>query len=149
MALNLTMWMRGYLGIQVSVRACFVNSWTSVQETHFTSAADYRVLEDDYVVLSTYSSRSSVGSSLLIGRSLNAHVNLMIADDRGQLVVADAAVKSFEFRVIEVYASNIAAEKVSFFVAVSAVPRRSETDSFSGWLECDPWSQDKQDREGS
>ena len=67
----------------------------AVQEAHFTCAADCRVLEDDYVVLSAYSSRSSVGASLLIGCSLNADVNLVIADDGGRLFVADVAVKSF------------------------------------------------------
>ena len=73
------------------------------------------MLEDDYVVLSAYDSRCSVGIFLLIGRSLNANVNLVLADDRDQLVVADVSVKSFEFRVAVVYAPNIAAERVSFF----------------------------------
>ena len=67
------------------------------------------MLENDYVVLSAYSSHSSVGFSLLIGRS---HVNLILADDGCRLVVADVAVKSFEFRVTAVYA---AAVRVSFF----------------------------------
>ena len=40
---------------------------TAVQETQFTYAADCRVLEDDYVVLSAYGSGNSVGVSLLIG----------------------------------------------------------------------------------
>ena len=31
--------------------------------------------------------------------------------------MADVAVKSFKFRLVAVYASNIAAEKVSFFVS--------------------------------
>ena len=86
-----------------------------VQETHFASAADCRVLENDYVVLSAYGNRSSVGVSLLIGCSLNADVNLVLADDGGRLVMADVAVKSFEFRVVALYAPNIAVERVSFF----------------------------------
>ena len=73
------------------------------------------MLEDDYIVLSAYGSRSSVGVSLLNGRSLNADVNLVLADDGGRLVVSDVAMKSFEFRVAMVYALNIAAERVFFF----------------------------------
>ena len=104
--------------IQISVRACLVNSRicvnvAAVQETHFTCAADCWVLEDDYVVLSAYGSRSCVGVSLLIGR--NADVNLILADDGGRLAVVYVVVKSFEFRVAPIYAANIAAESVSFF----------------------------------
>ena len=73
------------------------------------------MLEDNDVVLSAYGSRSSVGVFLLIGRSLNADVNLVLADDGGLLVIADVTVKSFEFRVVAVYAPNIAAERISFF----------------------------------
>ena len=87
----------------------------AVQEIHFNGAADYRVLEIDYVVLSAYGSRSSTRVSLLIGHSLNADVNFVLSDDGGQLVVADTVEKSFEFRVVVVYARNIAAERVSFY----------------------------------
>ena len=52
---------------------------------------------------------------MLIGRSLNADVNLALTDDGDQLVVTDVAVKSSEFRVDAVYAPNIPAERVSFF----------------------------------
>ena len=83
-----------------------------MQDTHFTCAANCRVLEDDYVVLSAY---SSLGVSLLIGCSLNADVNFVLADDWSWLVVVDVAVKSFEFRVARVFAPNIAVEGVSFF----------------------------------
>ena len=51
------------------------------------------MLKDDYVVFSAYSNRGSVRVSFLIGRSLNADVNLVLADDGGQLVVADAPLK--------------------------------------------------------
>ena len=73
----------------------------AVQETHFIFAADCRVQENDYIVLSAYGSRSSVGVSLLIGRSLNADVNLVLAD--------------IEFGVVAVYAPNIVADRVSFY----------------------------------
>ena len=88
---------------------CLVNSnlnvyVAAVQEIHFTCATDSQVLEDNYAVLSAYGSHSSVGVSLLIGRNLNADVNLVLVDDGDRLVVADVAVKSFEFQVATVYA---------------------------------------------
>ena len=95
----------------------------AVQETHFTCGADSRVLESDFNVFSVYG-------------SLDADVDVVFAGDGGRLVVADIAVKSFKFRLVAVYASNIAAERVSFF-------------RLNGWLECDPWSQDRHGRAGS
>ena len=73
----------------------------AVQETHFTCAADCRVLENENVVLSAHGSCSSDAVSLLIGCSLNADVNLALADDGG--------------RVVAVYAPNTAVERVSFY----------------------------------
>ena len=88
---------------------------TAVQETHFICAEDCRVLENDFNVFSAYSSRCSDGVFLLVGRSLDADVGVVFAVDRGRLVAADVAVKSFKFRLVAVYAHNIAAERVSFF----------------------------------
>ena len=85
----------------------------AVQETHFTCGADCRVLESDFNVFSANGSRTSVGVSLLVGRSLDADV--VFAGDGGRLVVADVAVKSFKFRLVAVYAPNIVVERVSFF----------------------------------
>ena len=85
----------------------------AVQETHFTCGADCRVLESDFSVFSAYGSRTSVGVSLLVGRSLD--VDVVFAGDGGRLVVADVAVKSFKFRLVAVYAPNIVVERVSFF----------------------------------
>ena len=87
----------------------------AVQETHFTCGADCLVLESDFNVFSAYGSRTSAGVSLLVGCSLDADVDVVFAGDGGRLVVADVAVKSFKFRLVAVYASNIAAERVSFF----------------------------------
>ena len=87
----------------------------AVQETHFSCTTECRVLENDYVILSAYGSYSSAGVSLLIGHSLNTDVNLLLADDRGWLVVTDVAVKSFAFWVVMVYAPNISVERVSFY----------------------------------
>ena len=56
---------------------------TEVQETHFPCTADCRVLERDFVVLSTCSNHSSVGVCLLIGRSLDADVNVVFSGDGG------------------------------------------------------------------
>ena len=89
--------------------------FAAVQETHFTCDADCRVLENDFNVFSAYGSHVSTGVSLLVGRSLDADVNVVFAGDGGRLVVADVAMISFKFRLVVVYASNIAAERVSFF----------------------------------
>ena len=53
-------------------------------------------------------------AAVLVGHSLDADVDVF-AGDGGRLVVADVAVKSFKFRLIAVYAPNIAVERVSFF----------------------------------
>ena len=74
------------------------------------------MLENDFNVFSAYGSRSSTGVSLLVGRSFDTDVDVVFAGDRGCLVVADVAVKSFNFRLVGVYVPNIAAERVSFFV---------------------------------
>ena len=87
----------------------------AVQETHFICAADCRILENDFNVFSAYGSRSSTEVYLLVGHSLDADVNVVFAGDKGQLVVADVAVKSFKFRLVPVYAPNIAVERASFF----------------------------------
>ena len=81
------------------------------QEIHFTCAEDCRVLEGDFVVFLAFGSCCSAEVSLTIGRHLNAIVNLVFEDDGGRLVVVDIAAKSFEFRVVTVYAPN----SVSFF----------------------------------
>ena len=123
------MW--GDWGIQASVRACLLNSGSlcdiaAVQETHFTCGADCRVLESDFNVFSAYGSGTSAGVSLLVGRSLDANVDAVFAGDGGRLGVVDVAVKSFKFRLVAVYASNIAAEGGFLFSSVCAVPGRYE-----------------------
>ena len=87
----------------------------AVQETIFTCAEDCQVLDGDFVVFLAFGSRSTAGISLLVGRSLNAIVNLVFTDDGGWLVVSIVAAKSFEFRVVVVYAPNSAGERRSFF----------------------------------
>ena len=88
---------------------------TVVQETHFISAADCRILENDFNVFSAYSSRSSSGVCSLVGRSLDADVDVVFEGDEGRLVVADVAVKIFKFRLVAVYVPNIAVERTSLF----------------------------------
>ena len=85
-----------------------------MQETHFICAADCRELESDFNVFLAYSSRSSAGVSLLVGRSLDADVDVFVGDG-GRLVVSDVAIKSFKFRMVAVYAPTTAVERVSFF----------------------------------
>ena len=87
---------------------------TAVQETHFVCEADCRVLKDDFVVYSAFGSRFGAGLSLLVGRSLDAIVNVVFAGDRGRLLVADVVVKTFEFRIAAVHVPNSAAERRSF-----------------------------------
>ena len=53
----------------------------AVQETHFPCGADCRVLESDFNVFSAYGSRTSAGVSLLVGRSLDADVDVVFAGD--------------------------------------------------------------------
>ena len=88
---------------------------TAVQETHFICTEDCRVLECNFVVFSVFGSRCSAGVSLLVGCSLNVIVSLVFADDGDRLVVADVAVKSFEFQVVAVYVPNSVGERHSFF----------------------------------
>ena len=91
--------------------------WTQEPESGYhCSAADCRVQENDFNVFSAYGSRTSVGVCLLVERSLDADINVVFAGDWGRLIVADVVVKSFEFRLVVVYAPNIAAERASFFV---------------------------------
>ena len=87
----------------------------AAQETHFICAADCRPLEGDFVVFSAFGSRCGAGVSLIVGRCLNANVNVVLAGDEGRLVVADIAVKTFEFRVVAVYAPNTIGERRSFY----------------------------------
>ena len=86
---------------------------TALQETHFICKADCRVLKDDFVVYSGFGSRLSAGVSLLVGRSLDAIVDVF-AGDGGRLLAADVAVKTFEFRIAAVYAPNSVAERRLF-----------------------------------
>ena len=87
----------------------------AVQETHFTCTEDCRTLEDYFVVFSAFGNSCGAGVSLLVGRSLNAIVNLIFAGDEGRLFVVDVVVKTFEFRVFAVHAPNTVGERYSFF----------------------------------
>ena len=86
-----------------------------MQETHFICAADCRVLENDFNIFLAYGGCSSTEISLLVGHSLYADVDVVFGGDGGRPVVADVAVKRFEFRLVVVYAPNIPVERVSFF----------------------------------
>ena len=109
----------------------------AVQETHFICAADFRPLMGDFVVFPAFGSLCGLGTLCLLGRRLNANVNIVFTGDEYQLVVVDIAVKTIEFRVVAVYAPNIAGERRSFF-------RRLDLfldDLKQMWLECNHWSQ--------
>ena len=83
-----------------------------MHENHFTCEADCRALENDLVVYSAFGSHLGAGVSQLVGRSLDAIVNLVFAGDSSRLVVADVDVKNFEFRIAAVHASSTAAGPV-------------------------------------
>ena len=87
----------------------------AVQETHFICTADCQLLEGDFNIFSACGSCSSARVSLQVGHSLDADVDVVFAGDRGRLVVADVAVKSFKFQLVVIYAPNIAVERASFF----------------------------------
>ena len=87
----------------------------AVQETHFVCEADCRLLKDDFVVYSAFGSHFGAGVSLLVGRSLDAIINVVFAGDGGRLLVADVAVKTFEFRIAAVHVPTSSAERRSFF----------------------------------
>ena len=121
MALNLAALSVGGLGgpgrcarLLGELRTLGVNV-AAVRETHFTCGADCRVLEGDFGVFSACGSRTSVGVSLLVGRSLDADVDVVFAGDGGRLVVADVAVGGFRFRLVAVCAPSVVVEGVSFF----------------------------------
>ena len=103
-----------------------------VQKTHFICAADCRALEKDFNVFSAYGSLTSIGVPLLVEHSLGPDVDVVFAGDGVQLVVADDAVKSFKFRLVVVYAPNIAVERVSFFRRLAPAPGRFEAVSLNG-----------------
>ena len=67
------------------------------------------MLENDCVVYSAFGNQLSARVSLLVGCSFDAIVNLVFAGDGGRLLVADVAVKTFEFRIAAVYAPSTAA----------------------------------------
>ena len=86
----------------------------AVQETHLICAVDCRVLENDFNVFSAYGSRSSAGVSASWTQPW-CWCWCCFCRWRGRLVVADVAVKSFEFRLVAVYAPNTAVERFSSF----------------------------------
>ena len=110
----------------------------AVQETNFTCGVDCRELESDFNVFSAYGSRISVGVSLLIGRSLDADVDVVFAGGRGRLVVADVAVKGFMFRLVAVLCTQYHCGEGFLFSSVGNVPGRHEAANVNGWLEFDP-----------
>ena len=83
----------------------------AMQETHFICVVTVGYWKAILSFFSVFGSCCSTGVSLLVGCNLNANVNIVFAGDEGQLVVADMAVKTFEFRVVVAYAPNIDGER--------------------------------------
>ena len=65
--------------------------------------------------MSSFQRLAAAVASLLVRRSLNANVNVLFVGDEGRLVVADIAVKTFEFRVVALYTPNTSGERRSFY----------------------------------
>ena len=119
MALNLATLNEGFK----QVCACLLSELknlsvkvAAMQVTHFICDVDCRVLESDFNVFSAYGCRTSVGVYMLVGRSLDADVDVVFEGDRDRLVVAEVAIKSFKFWLGVVNAPNFAAERASFLV---------------------------------
>ena len=58
------------------------------------------------MIFSAFGSRCGARVSLLVGHRFDATVNLVFAGDGGRLVMADVAVKTFEFRIAVVHAPS-------------------------------------------
>ena len=87
----------------------------AIEETHFVSASDSRVLAKGYSVVSTYGTTRSRGVSLLVKSVLQPRLSVFHRDAAGRLIVVDVAIKSFNFRVIAIYAPNDQGKRVVFF----------------------------------
>ena len=72
------------------------------------------MLVDGYDVFLAFSNHYSSGV-LLLGCNLEVDVNLLLEVNMGWLVVADVAMKSFEFLVVAIYVPNYIVERHSFF----------------------------------
>ena len=87
----------------------------AIEETHFVSASDARVLARGYSVVSAYGTTHSRGVSLLVKSVLQPRLNVFHQDAAGRLIVVDVAIKSYNFRVIAIYAPNEPGKRVDFF----------------------------------
>ena len=110
-----------------------LNHVAAVQETNFVCATDGRILENDFDVFSAYGSHNSAGVVLLVGRSIDADVDVLEGDG-GRLVVADVAGKSFKLRFMRL----ISLRRGFLFSSGGAVPGRFEAASLNGRFKCDP-----------
>ena len=78
------------------------------------------MLDRDFFVVSSYGDHLSRGASLLVKRSLNARIDVVSVGSEGRFVVVDVAVRGCEFRVVAVYAPNVARERRIFFSQLGA-----------------------------
>ena len=121
-----------YWGIQASAHTCLVYSQISAWKSSLCRRLTLFTRRSFWCWRTTvcffqHSATAVARGSLLIGRSFNAIVNLVFADDGVWLFVVGAAVKSFAFRVIPVYTPNIAGERCFLFLCLEPflkVPKR-------------------------
>ena len=116
---------------------------TAVQETHFTCSADCRVLESDFNVFSAYGSRTSTVVSLLVGRSLWCWCWRCFCRWRGPAGCGRCLSEKFQVLSGCGLCIQYLCGDGFLFSSVGAVSGRYEAASLNGWLECDPWSQDR------
>ena len=74
------------------------------------------MLKSDFNVFSAYGRSTSVGVSLLVGRSFDADVDVVFAGDGGRLVVAGVALKVSSFAWLWFMHRNSLRRGLPFFV---------------------------------
>ena len=115
----------------------------AVQENHFICMENCRMLERDYVVASDFGVCCNAGFSLLIGCRPKADIGVVFAGDGGRLIMANVAVKEFDFRMVTVYGLNSIAERRSLFRQVrpffTGPKRLGDWNAILRRLECNPW----------
>ena len=116
--------------------------FAAVQETHFTCGADCRVLESDFNVFSTYGSGTSWGL-LASWTQPWCWCWRWICRWRGPVGCGRCCREKFQVSSGCSLCVQYRCGEGFLFSPVGAVLGRYEAASLNGWLECDPWSQDR------
>lgn len=91
----------------------------AVQETKLSTdeatAAALSQFTDEYDVIVSHAVRSSCGCFLLLKRSRGFTIDCYVVDSAGRFIVADVAVGNASYRVVVLYAPNVAAQRTLVF----------------------------------